>query len=236
MSEKTEESHMSLNFFFTEKVPAGVICDGRLAEFGIEESKNPNLDLNRHRILTYAGDGYNFMILSVDEDGCVKYLESQGPDNAARIVAALEKTLNTKIEVLDLGGFQDHDEQTKARRVDFWNDQLRGKDEDKKAFYIERNEAGFKIDPETAEVTWWYAQTLDPYGIHPDLPKKFQQVGREYFARAPGSDIWVVFGDLPEATREALWSKHRRRALRPFLDDERPDDSDGSGHPLSSGP
>ena len=78
-------------------------------------------------------------------------------------------------------------------------------------FLAIRKEAGLKIDPETAEVTWEYAQTLDPYGIYPDLPEECQQVGREYFARSPGTDIWVQFGDLPEATREALWRRLERR-------------------------
>ena len=52
------------------------------------------------------------------------------------------------------------------------------------------------------EVEWRYAQTLDPYGVYPDLPEECQQVGREYFARSPGSDIWVHFHDLPEETRD----------------------------------
>jgi hypothetical protein len=60
-----------------------------------------------------------------------------------------------------------------------------------------RKEAGLKIDPETAEVNWWYAQTLDPYGVCPELPEECDQVGREYFARSPESDIWVSFDDLP---------------------------------------
>ena len=89
-----------------------------------------------------------------------------------------------------------------------------------------RKEAGLKIDPETAEVDWKYAQTLDPYGIDPDLPEELRQVGREYFARSPGSDIWVHFGDLPEETRDALWSCSpndrpvggARRILRRLLD------------------
>jgi hypothetical protein len=54
-----------------------------------------------------------------------------------------------------------------------------------------RTETGLRIDPKTAEVFWKYAQTLDPYGIDPDLPKECRQVGREYFARSPGSDVWV---------------------------------------------
>ena len=68
-----------------------------------------------------------------------------------------------------------------------------------------RKAVGLQIDPETAEVEWTYAQTLDPYGDDPNLPEEYQQVGREYFARSPGSDVWVWFGDLPKATRDALW-------------------------------
>ena len=71
-----------------------------------------------------------------------------------------------------------------------------------------RRAAGRHIDPATAEVTWWYAQTLDPYGVCPDLPEEYRQVGREYFARSPGDDLWISFCDLPEATRETLWEKH----------------------------
>ena len=29
-----------------------------------------------------------------------------------------------------------------------------------------RKEAGLRIDPETAEDEWWYAQTVDPYGVY----------------------------------------------------------------------
>ena len=72
-----------------------------------------------------------------------------------------------------------------------------------------RKEAGLKIDPETAEVDWAYAQTLDPYGVYDEweLPEENHQVGREYFARSPGSDIWVSFVDLPDGVREKLWGK-----------------------------
>ena len=74
-----------------------------------------------------------------------------------------------------------------------------------------RKEAGRKIDPETAEVDWDYRQTLDPYGLYPEeeIPEEHWQVGREYFARSPGSDIWVWFGDLPATTRDTLWKKHK---------------------------
>jgi hypothetical protein len=79
----------------------------------------------------------------------------------------------------------------------------------------DRREAGLKIDPATAEVGWIYALTLDPYGVHGELPEELQQVGREYFARAPGTDIWVKFGDLPESTRGALWKRHMRQLSFP---------------------
>jgi hypothetical protein len=86
---------------------------------------------------------------------------------------------------------------------------------DVEAFLAAQKVEGLKIDPATAEVTWTYARTLDPYGIFDDLPEECQQVGREYFARAPGSDNWVNFGDLPEGTREALWKAKRRELAFP---------------------
>jgi hypothetical protein len=65
------------------------------------------------------------------------------------------------------------------------------------------------IDPKTAEVVWGEALTRDPDGK--------LQVVREYFARSPGSGAyaWVNFHDLPEATRDALWKKHRRKLAFP---------------------
>lgn len=71
-------------------------------------------------------------------------------------------------------------------------------EEDVKQWLAIRKEAGLMIDPETAEVDWVYAYTLDPYGVYSDLPEDCQQVGREYFARSPESNMWVNFGDLPE--------------------------------------
>jgi hypothetical protein len=80
-----------------------------------------------------------------------------------------------------------------------------------------RKEEALKIDPETAEVDWSYSQTLDPYGVLDEweLPEEFHQVGREYFARVPGSDIWVAFEDLPDETREKLWSRQSRKLAFP---------------------
>jgi hypothetical protein len=74
-----------------------------------------------------------------------------------------------------------------------------------------RKEEGLKIDPETAEVDWWYAQTLDPYGVLDEweLPEEFHQL------HAPGSDVWVWFGDLPEQTVERL----EQRGKSAFVDE-----------------
>jgi hypothetical protein len=78
-----------------------------------------------------------------------------------------------------------------------------------------RKEEALRIDPTTAEVTWWYTQVLDPYGVEPDLPEDCHCVGRGYFACSPGSDIWVWFGDLPKKTQHELWEKHKSKLAFP---------------------
>ena len=74
----------------------------------------------------------------------------------------------------------------------------------------ERRAAGLSIDPSTAQIEWWYAQTLDPYGDGLPLLPGTEQIDREYFARAPDSDIWVSVHDLPGATREAIRNRRER--------------------------
>jgi hypothetical protein len=76
-----------------------------------------------------------------------------------------------------------------------------------------RKQAGLAIDPQAADVMWEYGDIGDPYGVDPD--SRADCVGRNYFARAVGSDVWVEFGDLPEATREGLWKKHERNLCFP---------------------
>jgi hypothetical protein len=78
-----------------------------------------------------------------------------------------------------------------------------------------RKAVGLQIDPATAEVEWTYAHTVDPYGDDPDLPEEYRCVGREYFARSPGSNVWVSFHDLPEASRDALWDRHKSKLAFP---------------------
>jgi hypothetical protein len=75
-----------------------------------------------------------------------------------------------------------------------------------------RKEEGLKIDPSTAEVMWIWGQIADPYGIRPELTEEWC-VGGLCFARRPGSDVWVEFGDLPDETRDAL----RRREKGPKI-------------------
>ena len=72
-----------------------------------------------------------------------------------------------------------------------------------------RVEAGLKIDPATALADGSYGQTLDPYGDldNSELPEEFHCAGREHFACAPGSDVWVHFSDLPDVVRKQLWAK-----------------------------
>jgi hypothetical protein len=70
-----------------------------------------------------------------------------------------------------------------------------------------RKEAGLKIDPKTAEVFYEWGQVLDPYGIYSDLTEEEECIGRVYFARSPGSDIWVEFADLPDETLHELRKK-----------------------------
>jgi hypothetical protein len=70
-----------------------------------------------------------------------------------------------------------------------------------------RKEAGLKIEPATAEVTFGWKYVTDPYGAFSDLTEAERVVGRAYFARSPDSDIWVGFDDLPEETSDELWKR-----------------------------
>jgi hypothetical protein len=82
-----------------------------------------------------------------------------------------------------------------------------------------RKEAGLRIDPATAKVACWYAQLVDPYGIYPDDPDA-NCVVRQEFARAPESDVWVNFVDLPKATVAAL--RERRNVDEDVFDEDLP--------------
>src|SRR5262249_16401475 len=73
-------------------------------------------------------------------------------------------------------------------------------------------EAALKIDPETAEGFWNCGSQRDPYGLFKHGDDWEDCIGRNYWARSPGSEVWVEFGELPKATQDALWKKHKLRA------------------------
>jgi hypothetical protein len=77
-----------------------------------------------------------------------------------------------------------------------------------------RKEAGLQIDPETAEVRWEYGLAHDPYDVYPNPSEDYDGLGRVYFARSPGSGVWVWFGDLSDETT-ALWSRHSSKLMFP---------------------
>ena len=85
----------------------------------------------------------------------------------------------------------------------------------RKQWLAVRKEAGLKIDPETAEVSSEHGSVRDPYGLY-DLTDEEDNIGRNYFARSPGS-VWVSFHDLPDAVRDRLWA---RFMARDFADDD----------------
>ena len=78
-----------------------------------------------------------------------------------------------------------------------------------KQWLAKRKKAGLKINPETAEVMWTVGCFLDPYNIEPERFEEQRPLGDVYFARSPGSDIWVWIGDLPSAVCDELMYKHK---------------------------
>jgi len=63
---------------------------------------------------------------------------------------------------------------------------------------------GQKIDARSADVTWRYGSICDPYDMGYEGE---DNIGRVYFARTLGSDVWVEFSDLPHETRRDLRSR-----------------------------
>ena len=83
-------------------------------------------------------------------------------------------------------------------------------DEKTKAWLAVRKEAAKTINPATAKVICVYGQVIDPYGIFAPFPEECDCIGKNYFARAPGSDTCVSFGDLPQWVVEELWKRIER--------------------------
>jgi hypothetical protein len=73
----------------------------------------------------------------------------------------------------------------------------KGDDPETKAWLDERKREALLIDPATAEVEWSYEQTLDPYGVIPDLPKELQQVGRNISPDGRGATFGFTSATSP---------------------------------------
>src|SRR3954447_7456002 len=86
-------------------------------------------------------------------------------------------------------------------------------DEKTKAWLAIRKEAARSINPATAEIFWTYGQVMDPYRIK-QLSAEYDCVGRNYFARAPGSDVWVAFDDLPKSVVDEFWERMDRNEVK----------------------
>ena len=69
-----------------------------------------------------------------------------------------------------------------------------------------RRGAGQLIDIETAEVIFIYSRELEPHGD--DEPEGAGWPYRGAYVRAPGSEEWVHWQDLPKETRDDLWCKY----------------------------
>jgi hypothetical protein len=71
-------------------------------------------------------------------------------------------------------------------------------------------EQALRIDPETAEVYGQHGNICDPYGFG----NEDWCVGYNCFARSPGSDVWVSFDDLPQATCDRLRARMKAGDFR----------------------
>lgn len=76
-----------------------------------------------------------------------------------------------------------------------------------------------KIDPDTANYTWYTTLVDDPYELSEDLQVlewNFRsRISDESFVAAPGSDLWIWHGDLPREVFDKLWRRvEEERAAR----------------------
>jgi hypothetical protein len=70
-----------------------------------------------------------------------------------------------------------------------------------------RKREGGRIDPSNVEMLWLHTQIIDPYGVYGEPPPECWGVGRTYFFRNIGSEIWVASTDIPKETMEKLWAR-----------------------------
>ena len=77
-----------------------------------------------------------------------------------------------------------------------------------------RERAALDIDADTAEVVCAYRKYFDPYDIYPELPGQYGDCFNKWYARSPGSKIWVWFDDLPRTTQKALSKRIKQEQSR----------------------
>ena len=77
------------------------------------------------------------------------------------------------------------------------------------AFLEGRLKEAERIDPQTCEYGWWYAEAVNLYGIF-ESPKGFSCAGKECFVRNVPDGGWVWDGHLPEHTYKALVERIER--------------------------
>ena len=79
------------------------------------------------------------------------------------------------------------------------------------AFLEGRLKEAERIDPQTCEIGWWYADAVNLYGIFEDH-EEFCCVGKECFVRNVPDGDWVWDGHLPEHAYKALVERIEREA------------------------
>ncbi len=100
---------------------------------------------------------------------------------------------------------------------------------DVERWFETRKQEVLRIDLETAEVISarrYLADLVDPFGMHrdsrdgdlrdEDLRDELKLLCRVYFARNPGSAIWVCFDDPPDEIREKLEARNEDQVARPM--------------------
>jgi hypothetical protein len=89
-----------------------------------------------------------------------------------------------------------------------------------------RKEVGRHIDPDTAEAIRHHANIFDPYYDFPNLPEEYHSVDKECFARAPGSEIWIHFSDLPEGIAQKIYDRYTSQTTKLPWDEEEVSDAE----------
>ena len=173
-----------------------------------EEDKEYNDDLFANLVAYVRGQPHNIEPGTYDEDQAKQAMQlaAEDPtilDNQKRLLAAIFAWGMNRLELpvwqLVLNGRVNRDCISEAE----YNKRME-----------ERRAAGLLIDPSTAETFWISENFFDVYSDGLPLFPQEILISRKSFARAPGSDIWVCFRDLPDATREAIWKRFEKEDMK----------------------